>query len=74
MISDIIANLLAKYSGTMTKQSIDEIDKLLNDLCNKWDLTSACLIGVSSISMECHHHENLNLPALAIVADTGHCG
>jgi len=30
-------NLASKYSGAMTKQSIEEIDKQLNDLRNEWD-------------------------------------
>ena len=30
-------NLAAKYSGTMSKQSPEEIDKQLNDLRNEWD-------------------------------------
>lgn len=31
------ANLSAKYSGAMTKQSLEEINKQLNDLRNEWD-------------------------------------
>ena len=27
----------AKYKGTMSKQSRDEVDKQLNDLRNEWD-------------------------------------
>lgn len=30
-------NLAAKYSGAMTKQSLEDIDKQLNDLRNEWD-------------------------------------
>ena len=30
-------NLSAKYSGAMTKQPLEEIDKQLNDLRNEWD-------------------------------------
>ena len=30
-------NLAAKYSGAMTKQSIEEIEKQLNDLRAEWD-------------------------------------
>jgi hypothetical protein len=30
-------NLAAKYSGVMSKQSPEEIDKQLNDLRNEWD-------------------------------------
>jgi hypothetical protein len=32
-----LSNLAAKYSGAMTKQPIEEIDKQLNDLRNEWD-------------------------------------
>jgi hypothetical protein len=31
------SNLAAKYSGAMSKQSPEEIDKQLNDLRNEWD-------------------------------------
>ncbi len=31
------SNLAAKYSGAMTKQPLEEIDKQLNDLRNEWD-------------------------------------
>ena len=30
-------NLAAKYSGKMTKQSTEEINKQLDDLRNEWD-------------------------------------
>jgi len=30
-------NSFTKYKGMMTKQSIEEIDKQLNDLRNEWD-------------------------------------
>jgi hypothetical protein len=30
-------SLSAKYSGAMTKQPIEEVDKQLNDLRNEWD-------------------------------------
>ncbi|MDB5086553.1 MAG: hypothetical protein JWR09_547 [Mucilaginibacter sp.] len=30
-------NLAAKYSGAMSKQSPEEIDRQLNDLRNEWD-------------------------------------
>ena len=32
-----LANLASKYSGVMTKQSLEEIDKQLNDFRNEWD-------------------------------------
>ncbi len=32
-----IIDLAKKYSGSMTKQSIEEIDKQLRDLRNEWD-------------------------------------
>ena len=32
-----LSNLSAKYSGTMTRQSREEVDKQLNDLRNEWD-------------------------------------
>lgn len=31
------SDLVAKYSGVMSKQSPEEIDKQLNDLRNEWD-------------------------------------
>lgn len=31
------ANFAAKYSGSMTKQPIEEVEKQLNDLRNEWD-------------------------------------
>jgi hypothetical protein len=30
-------NLAAKYSGAMTKQPVEEVDKQLDDLRNEWD-------------------------------------
>jgi hypothetical protein len=30
-------DLAKKYSGSMTKQSIEEVDKQLRDLRNEWD-------------------------------------
>lgn len=36
-VRTVSANLSAKYSGAMTKQSIEEINKQLNDLRNEWD-------------------------------------
>ena len=30
-------DLAAKYSGAMTKQSLEDVDKQLNDLRNEWD-------------------------------------
>jgi len=30
-------NRSSKYSGKMTKQPLDEVDKQLNDLRNEWD-------------------------------------
>ncbi len=32
-----VIDLAKKYSGSMTKQSIEEIDKQLRDLRNEWD-------------------------------------
>jgi hypothetical protein len=34
---EVNKSLSAKYSGAMTKQSIEEVDKQLNDLRNEWD-------------------------------------
>jgi hypothetical protein len=30
-------NLIAKYKGAMSKQSLDEVDKQLNELRNGWE-------------------------------------
>jgi hypothetical protein len=32
-----LSNLAEKYSGKMSQQSLEEIDKQLNDLRNEWD-------------------------------------
>jgi hypothetical protein len=37
VLKTVPSDLVAKYSGVMSKQSPEEIDKQLNDLRNEWD-------------------------------------